>query len=90
MPPPEVVKLAPPTVICAPHPSVRPVPEILTRPVDVVAVLAATFSISPVVTIVPVETKDKAVPVVRPFIVMSCPTPVVAKFAVIVITPVPV
>jgi hypothetical protein len=54
----------------------------------VVAVLATTFNIAPVVTMVPEEVRVRALPVVRPLAVMTAMVPVVALFAVKVASPV--
>jgi hypothetical protein len=87
---PPVVRFAPPDVISAANPDVKPVALTLRIPDEVVAVFAAIFNTSPVVVIVPVETRDKREPVVIPFAVMSWTTPVVALFATKLTTAAPV
>lgn len=54
---PAEVWFVPPPVTRSAVPVVRPVPLIRTRPVEVVAVFAVTANTSPVVVIVPVETR---------------------------------
>ena len=78
--PPVAVTEAPPPVSSAAQPFVRAVPEILSSPVAVVAELATILRTSPVVTIVPEESRSIAVPVVRASLVtVSEPVEVAAE-----------
>src|SRR6185369_6175498 len=71
-------------------PSVKPVADILNKPVEVVAEFATIERTSPVVTIVPADVNTTAWPLVSPAADKATIVPVVAESAVIPTTLEPV